>query len=236
MYKNLHEKYPLFLYDFNETWVFRTDPRKKNTQILNFTKICAMGGRAVPCGATDEAIELLLAILRRRLKIWLLGILIYGSLINSTLKYVQQAVSSYSVHPDPNSVHTLTAFSPTSTLILSLHARRGQQRASLSFPKECCICIFVLPKCYVWEADDRSACQITTRFIQNSKVHWTLLIQMNSVFSNIPRLFQFRISIFLLSTTSLVSTRFPIKICTNFLFHPCVLQASLISSCFIAWL
>ena len=39
MYTYLQVKYPLFLLDFKETWIFLTD-FQKNIQISNFTKIC----------------------------------------------------------------------------------------------------------------------------------------------------------------------------------------------------
>ena len=42
MYIGLHVKYPLLLYEFNDTLIFSIDPRK-NLQIPNLIKICSMG-------------------------------------------------------------------------------------------------------------------------------------------------------------------------------------------------
>ena len=42
MYIGVHVKYPLFLSDFNATWIFSTD-FSKNTQISNFMKILPVG-------------------------------------------------------------------------------------------------------------------------------------------------------------------------------------------------
>jgi hypothetical protein len=44
MSKRLHVKYPLFLSDCNETWIFSTDfEKKKKAQILNLIKIRSVG-------------------------------------------------------------------------------------------------------------------------------------------------------------------------------------------------
>jgi hypothetical protein len=40
----LHIKYPLFLSDFNETWIF-LDRFSNNTQISQFVKICPVGAK-----------------------------------------------------------------------------------------------------------------------------------------------------------------------------------------------
>jgi len=61
MYTGLHVKYPLFLPDFNETWIFSTDFRKKNSYI-KFHKNPSGWRRVVPCGQSFAAI------LRKRLK------------------------------------------------------------------------------------------------------------------------------------------------------------------------
>ena len=42
MRKRLHVKYPLFLSNFNKTWIFSTEGRKK-AQMSNFIKICPVG-------------------------------------------------------------------------------------------------------------------------------------------------------------------------------------------------
>ena len=51
MCNDLHVKYPLFLSDFNEAWIFSTDFRK-NTQIWNVMKIRPLGADAD--GQTDR--------------------------------------------------------------------------------------------------------------------------------------------------------------------------------------
>jgi hypothetical protein len=71
MYFGLHVKYPLFLSDFNETWIFSTDFRK-NLHIPNFMKIRPVGAEMFHAdGRTDrqdEANGRFVAILRTRLK------------------------------------------------------------------------------------------------------------------------------------------------------------------------
>ena len=39
MWKRLHVKYPLFLSDFNESWIFSTDFGKKKAQISSLIEI-----------------------------------------------------------------------------------------------------------------------------------------------------------------------------------------------------
>jgi len=46
-----HLEYPLISSDFNETFIFPTDFRKKNSRI-KFHKNPSSGSRAVPCGRT----------------------------------------------------------------------------------------------------------------------------------------------------------------------------------------
>jgi hypothetical protein len=83
----LHLKYPLFLFDFNETWVFSTDFRK-NSPISNFMKIGPMpaeffhanrqadermdGQTGRQAGRETDMAKLINAILRTRLKIVLI--------------------------------------------------------------------------------------------------------------------------------------------------------------------
>jgi hypothetical protein len=45
--------YPLFLSDFNETWVFWTDFRKKYSN-TKFHENLSSGSRVVPCGRTEK--------------------------------------------------------------------------------------------------------------------------------------------------------------------------------------
>jgi hypothetical protein len=45
----LNVKFPIFLSDFNETWIFSTDFRK----ILKFHENLFSESRVVPCGRTD---------------------------------------------------------------------------------------------------------------------------------------------------------------------------------------
>jgi hypothetical protein len=73
MYIGLYIKYPLFLSDFNETWIF-LDRCSKNSQTSNFIKIRPVGAELYHAedGQTDrydEANSRLFAILRKRLKI-----------------------------------------------------------------------------------------------------------------------------------------------------------------------
>jgi len=53
MYVGPHAKYPLFLLDFKETWIFSTDFFAKYSNI-KFHENPSSGSRAVPCGRTDR--------------------------------------------------------------------------------------------------------------------------------------------------------------------------------------
>ena len=48
MYPDLHVNYPLFLLDYDQTWIFSTDFRK----IFRYENL-SIGSRVVPCGRTD---------------------------------------------------------------------------------------------------------------------------------------------------------------------------------------
>ena len=48
----LHAKYPFFLSDFNETWIFSTD--FENYSNIKFHENSFGGSQFVPCGRTDE--------------------------------------------------------------------------------------------------------------------------------------------------------------------------------------
>ena len=57
MYIGLHVKYPLFLSDFNETWIFWTD-FQNSTSVLNFMKIHPVGAELFHAdGRTDGSGE-----------------------------------------------------------------------------------------------------------------------------------------------------------------------------------
>jgi len=70
MYISLHAKYPLFLRDFGETWIFSTDFRKKYSNI-KFHEKSVQWEPSCSCGRThrhDEANNRFSAILQTRLK------------------------------------------------------------------------------------------------------------------------------------------------------------------------
>ena len=53
MIVNVREKYPLFLSEFNESWISSEDFRKKNSNI-KFHKNTSNGRRVVPFGRTEK--------------------------------------------------------------------------------------------------------------------------------------------------------------------------------------
>jgi hypothetical protein len=53
MYIDLHVKYPLFLSDFNETWIF-LEKVWKHPQISNFTKILQVGADLFHAGRRTD--------------------------------------------------------------------------------------------------------------------------------------------------------------------------------------
>jgi hypothetical protein len=81
MYIGLHVRYLFFLSDFNETWTFAADFRKKKTQISNVMKFRSVGAELFHVdrqtdvrtyGETDghdEANSCFFAILRTYLKV-----------------------------------------------------------------------------------------------------------------------------------------------------------------------
>jgi hypothetical protein len=54
MYIGLHVKYSQFFLDFNETWIFSSDLKKKTTQISNFMKIRPVGAELFHAEKTDR--------------------------------------------------------------------------------------------------------------------------------------------------------------------------------------
>jgi hypothetical protein len=60
MYMGLHVNYPLFSSDFNETWIFATDFRKKTLKNIKFHKNRCSGNRGVPCGQIDGEADMTL--------------------------------------------------------------------------------------------------------------------------------------------------------------------------------
>jgi hypothetical protein len=57
MWKRLHVQYPLFLSDFNETWILSTDFRKSLN--VKFHQNPSSGSQVVPCGQTDRQKDLM---------------------------------------------------------------------------------------------------------------------------------------------------------------------------------
>jgi hypothetical protein len=59
MWKRLDVKYPLFVSDVNETWIFATDFLKKKTQISNLIKIRQVGAELFYAdGHTDGRMDM----------------------------------------------------------------------------------------------------------------------------------------------------------------------------------
>ena len=92
MYIGLHVENPLFLSDYNETWIFSTDFRKKSSNI-KFYKNPSSGSGVFPCGRTDITKQIVA--LRRNAKsdyqllaskAWLynLGLPQYHGILNSS--------------------------------------------------------------------------------------------------------------------------------------------------------
>jgi hypothetical protein len=52
IYISLHAKYPVFLSELNETWIFSTDLEK--TSNIKFNENLSSGRRVVPCAQTDK--------------------------------------------------------------------------------------------------------------------------------------------------------------------------------------
>jgi hypothetical protein len=60
MYIRLHEKYPLFLYDFSETLIF-IDRFSKNPQMSNFMKIVLLGAELFHADGRTDVTKLIVA-------------------------------------------------------------------------------------------------------------------------------------------------------------------------------
>ena len=57
MWERLHVKYPSFLQNFNETWIFSTDFRKNSD--IKFHQNPSSGNRVVPCGQTEGRTDMM---------------------------------------------------------------------------------------------------------------------------------------------------------------------------------
>jgi hypothetical protein len=60
MYIGLHVKYPFFLLDFNETWIFSTD-FSRNPQISNLLKIRPLGAEFFHADGQTDMTKLIVA-------------------------------------------------------------------------------------------------------------------------------------------------------------------------------